>query len=175
MSRPGKAASQRQLRVGEAMRHALAGIMMRGVNRSAILREAAVTITEVRVSPDLRNATVFYAPLAGRDADAIAEALKEASPQLRSAVAREVTLKVVPRLIFTPDTSFDEAHHINSLLAQATGTALNAAGRPRSLADRLAEEGEDDDDWDDGSDADADHPADADDDAETASKDQDAD
>jgi len=113
-----KQPSQRQLRVGEALRHALSGILDRGKLRNPALRNVSITVTEVRTSPDLKNATAFVMPLGGEAADEIVEALGKAAPYLRSTVAREVELRHVPRLQFEVDRSFGQADHIDTLLRQ---------------------------------------------------------
>src|SRR6266404_8402809 len=84
------AASQRQLRVGEELRHVLAQLLRPGELRDPALREATVTVTEVRVSPDLKNATAFVMPLAGTNAEEIMAGLKRSAPFLRGRVARMV-------------------------------------------------------------------------------------
>lgn len=108
--------SQRQLRVGEALRHALSGILERGNLRDPALRNVSITVTEVRASPDLKNATAFVMPLGGEAADDIVEALTRAAPFLRGVIAKEVELRHVPRLQFEVDRSFGEADHIDALL-----------------------------------------------------------
>lgn len=114
-----KAPSQRQLRVGEELRHALSQVLERGDIRDPRLEGVVLTVTEVRVSPDLKNATAFVIEL-GQDAGAsldVVEALKHAAPYLRREVAKRVTLKFAPRLSFQVDESFDEASRIDKLLA----------------------------------------------------------
>ena len=111
--------SQRQLRVGEEVRHALAWILERGELRDPAIAETPITVTEVRVSPDLKNATCFVTPLGGGDAaavKAVVDALEHAKKFLRHEVARTVNLKFAPNLHFLHDTSFDEAGHIDALL-----------------------------------------------------------
>jgi ribosome-binding factor A len=108
--------SQRQLRVGEQLRHALALILQRGELRDPALHGATVTVTEVRVTPDLRNATAYVMPLAGREAEAVLEALGRSAGYLRGQLAREVPLRFTPALAFALDTSFDHASRINELL-----------------------------------------------------------
>jgi len=108
--------SQRQLRVGEALRHALAGLLMRGNLRDPALRDVSVTVTEVRVSPDLRRATAYVLPLGGGDAQPVLAALDRAAPYLRSRIGRLVRLKYTPALAFALDTAFDYANHIDRLL-----------------------------------------------------------
>lgn len=116
---PAKGPSQRQLRVGEEVRHALALVLERGALRDPDLVKTPVTVTEVSVSPDLKNALCFVTPLGGGDADAVkvvVDALTRASKFLRFEVARTVQLKHTPALRFIHDASFDEAGHIDSLL-----------------------------------------------------------
>ena len=111
--------SQRQLRVGEMLRHALSAILNRGDLRDPDLAGKSVTVTEVRMSPDLRNATVFVQPLGGGDATKVIAALGRAEPFLKRQVASEVELRYVPSFSFTPDTSFDQATRIDALLKDA--------------------------------------------------------
>ena len=113
-----KQPSQRQLRVGEALRHALSDVLERGNLRDPAFRNISITVTEVRASPDLKNATAFVMPLGGEAADAIVEALGRAAPFLRSAIAKQVALRHVPRLQFKVDRSFGQADHIDALLRQ---------------------------------------------------------
>ncbi|HEX5320935.1 MAG TPA: 30S ribosome-binding factor RbfA [Stellaceae bacterium] len=111
-------ASQRQLRVGEELRHALAQLLRPGELRDPALSEASITVTEVRLSPDLKNATVFVMPLGGGNRDEIVAGLKRSAPYLKSRVAREVALRFVPNLTFALDQAFDSAEHISELLAR---------------------------------------------------------
>lgn len=118
---PAKGPSQRQLRVGEEVRHALAWILERGELRDPAIAKTPITVTEVRVSPDLKNATCFVTPLGGGDAEAVkavVDALERAKKFLRHEVVRKVNLKFAPTLHFLHDTSFDEASHIDALLHQ---------------------------------------------------------
>lgn len=108
--------TQRQLRVGEALRHALSGVLERGNLRDPALRNVSITVTEVRASPDLKNATVYVMPLGGEAAEDIVEALTRATSFLRGAVAKEVELRHVPRLQIEVDRSFGEVDHIDALL-----------------------------------------------------------
>ncbi|SDH38374.1 30S ribosome-binding factor RbfA [Roseospirillum parvum] len=114
--RPARAPSNRQLKVGEELRHALAWVLERGDLADPGLAQTPVTVTEVRASPDLRQATVFVVPLGGGDATEVLAALKRARPLLRHEIARRVVLKYVPDLSFAADTSFDTAAHIDHLL-----------------------------------------------------------
>ena len=107
--------SQRQLRVGEALRHALIDIIGRGGFRDPALAGAQVTVTEVRVSPDLKNATAYVVPFAKGDPVALAKALGHAAPYLRRQLADAVELRYLPQLRFEPDLSFDKAAEIDRL------------------------------------------------------------
>ncbi len=111
-------ASQRQLRVGEELRHILAQLLRPGELRDPALADASVTVTEVRLSPDLKNATAFVMPLGGGNAAEILAGLKRSAPYLKSRVAREVTLRQVPNLSFALDRAFDSAAHITELLSR---------------------------------------------------------
>lgn len=118
--REGRPPSQRQLRVGEELRHALAWIVERGELRDPALSGISLTITEVRVSPDLKNATAFVMPLGGGDAAVlrdVLEAMNRAVPFLRREAAKRMQLRYMPKLKFAADTSFDEAGRIGRLLA----------------------------------------------------------
>ena len=111
-----RAASQRQLRVGEELRHALAQLLRPGELRDPALREANVTVSEVRVSPDLKNATAFVMPLAGTNEADIMAGLKRCAPFLKGRVARMVELRQAPNIVFAVDTAFDSAARIEALL-----------------------------------------------------------
>jgi ribosome-binding factor A len=112
-----KAPGQRQLRVGEELRHVLAAIFERETFRDPALMGVHLTVTEVRPSPDLRHARVYVVPLGGsKDMSAILEGLKRVKPFLRREVAARVQIKFIPDLIFAADTTFDEAEHISRLL-----------------------------------------------------------
>jgi ribosome-binding factor A len=117
MSRqPDRIPSQRQLRVGEEVRHALAQAFERGEVRDPALVGRSMTVTEVRISPDLKNATAFVMPLGGGEAEEAVAALNRASSFLRGWVGKQVRLRHVPKLNFRFDDSFDEAAHLDSLL-----------------------------------------------------------
>ena len=111
-----KSNNQRNLRVGEEVRHALADIFMRGESNAPELFGAAITVSEVRVSPDLKNATAYVMPLAGENKEELLEVLRVAAPEIRHLVSKRVKLRHAPRIHFTLDTSFDEAQRINELL-----------------------------------------------------------
>ncbi len=111
-----RAASQRQLRVGEELRHVLAQLLRPGELRDPALRDANVTVTEVRVSPDLKNATAFVMPLAGANSDAVMAGLRRGAPFLRNRIAHVVELRQAPNLVFAIDSAFDNAARIEALL-----------------------------------------------------------
>lgn len=108
--------SVRTLRVGEQVRHALSDILMRGEVHDPVLGAAQVTVTEVRMSPDLRHATVFVKPLLGKDEDAVLKALRTNTAYLQREVASKVRQKYAAKLKFLADESFDEGTHIDKLL-----------------------------------------------------------
>ena len=108
--------SQRQLRVGELIRHAIAEILQRGEVHDPASRGLVVTVPEVRMTPDLRLATVFVMPLGGKDADTLLAALDRHRKFLRGEVAHRVNLRYAPELRFRLDNSFDEGERIDSLL-----------------------------------------------------------
>jgi ribosome-binding factor A len=108
--------SQRQLRVGEMLRHALADVLRRGDIRDADLTGISVTVTQVKPSPDMRHATVFVEPLGGKNADVIVKALNRNKGYLRGEMGHHIALKFTPELRFVEDTSFAEAEKIETLL-----------------------------------------------------------
>ncbi len=108
--------SQRQLRVGETVRHALAGILAQGDVHDPDLEGHIVTVPEVRMSPDLKLATIYVMPLGGHDADKVRAALEHNRKFLRGEIARRVNLKFAPDLRFRVDERFDEAERIEKLL-----------------------------------------------------------
>ena len=112
----GQERSVRTLRVGEAVRHALSDILARGDVHDETLAKHMVSVTEVRMSPDLRHATVFVKPLLGKDEDAVLKALRTNTAYLQSEVARRVNNKYAAKLKFLADESFDEGSHIDALL-----------------------------------------------------------
>lgn len=111
-----RAPSQRQLRVGEEIRSALAMIFAHGETHNPILDGSSITVSEVRISPDLKNATAYVMPLAGSNKETVMAALKDNAPRLRGMVSRKIILRTSPRINFMLDTSFDEANRINVLL-----------------------------------------------------------
>jgi ribosome-binding factor A len=112
----GRMPSQRQLRVGEEIRAAIAQIFMHGETHVPMLDSGSITVSEVRISPDLKNATVYVMPLAGAHKEAIMTALKDQAGHIRKLLGRHVILRHLPRLFFKLDTSFEVAGRINELL-----------------------------------------------------------
>ena len=108
--------SVRLLRIGEQVRHVLSELLQRGEVRDEVLQSHLVSITEVRMSPDLRHATVFVKPLLGQDEGAVLKALRQNTAFLQREVARRVRTKYAARLKFVADESFDEGGHIDKLL-----------------------------------------------------------
>ncbi len=108
--------SVRLLRVGEQVRHAISDILMRGDVHDETLASHMVSVTEVRMSPDLRHATVFVKPLLGADEDVVLKALRTNTAYLQSEVARRVNTKYAAKLKFLADESFDEGDRIGALL-----------------------------------------------------------
>ncbi|MEM6665483.1 MAG: 30S ribosome-binding factor RbfA [Pseudomonadota bacterium] len=119
----GTPPSQRQLRAGELVRHALVDILAREDFRDADLQNVSVTIGEVRCSPDLKHATVFCAPLGNDDPaarDAVTAALNRAAKFLRGRLGREIDMKFTPQLHFLSDDSYDAASQMDRLLDSET-------------------------------------------------------
>jgi ribosome-binding factor A len=108
--------SQRQLRVGELVRHALADMLTRAEVHDPVIEGHLITVPEVRMSADLRLATVYVMPLGGRDTDAVLAALERNKRYLRGEIARQVNLKFAPEIRFRIDDRFDEAERIEKLL-----------------------------------------------------------
>ena len=118
MAKPasGKAPSQRQLRVGELIRHTLAEILQRGDVHDPALEATVVTVPEVRMSPDLQLATAFIMPLGGKGGEEIVAALDRHKRYLRGEVSHRVNLRFAPELRFRVDTSFEEGARVDALL-----------------------------------------------------------
>jgi ribosome-binding factor A len=115
-SAQGSAPSQRQLRVGELIRHTLADILQRGEVHDPALDGMVVTVPEVRMTPDLKVATAFVIPLGGKGADTLVATLDRHRKFLRGEVAHRIDLRYAPELRFRLDTSFDEGDRIDALL-----------------------------------------------------------
>jgi ribosome-binding factor A len=109
--------SQRQLRVAELIRHALSEMLTRGEIHDDVLAAHVVTVPEVRMSPDLRLATVYVMPLGGKDTEAVLEALERNRRYIRGEIAEAVNLKFAPDIRFLADETFEEVNRIEQLLA----------------------------------------------------------
>jgi len=108
--------SQRQLRAGELVRHALADILSRGDLHDPVLAGHVITVPEVRMSPDLRQATIYVMPLGGKDTQAVLAALERNKRFLRGEIAHRVNLKFAPDVRFRIDERFEEAERIEKIL-----------------------------------------------------------
>jgi ribosome-binding factor A len=109
-------ASQRQLRVGELVRHAVAEMLTRGEVHDPVIETHLITVPEVRMTADLRLATIYVMPLGGRDEKEVVAALERNKKYLRGEIARRVNLKFAPDIRFRIDERFDEAERIEKLL-----------------------------------------------------------
>jgi ribosome-binding factor A len=116
-SQSAKAPSQRQLKVGEMIRHALADIFQRGEIVDDVLSRLSLTVPEVRMSPDLKLATVYVLPLGGGEANEAVAHLDKHKRYLRGLLAKKVSMKFMPELRFKVDTSFEASSRIDALLA----------------------------------------------------------
>ena len=118
MSKLGKPVSQRQLRVGEMVKQALGMIFLRDEAKLPNLDTKEITVTEVRMSPDLKTAKIFVMPLGGKNAEEVIEKLKEFSFIIRKVLSKKITMKYLPKLLFVKDESFDYAEKIENLIKQ---------------------------------------------------------
>ncbi len=135
MPRSHAGPSQRQLRVGEMLRHALSEILLRGDIRDPDLAGVSVTITQVQPSGDMRHATVYCEPLGGKDADKIIAALNRHKAFLRGEMGHAIALKFTPELRFVEDKSFAEAEKIEHILKSPRVQQDLAKKKPESAAD----------------------------------------
>lgn len=113
-----KGPSQRQLRAGELIRHALSEILQREPLRDPALAGVSITVSEVRVTPDLKQASVYAVPLGGGAEDETVKALNRVAPYLRGLLGKKIELKFTPELKFRCDETFAEAQKIDALLAR---------------------------------------------------------
>jgi ribosome-binding factor A len=113
---PEKGPSQRQLRAGELIRHALAEILARGEVHDPVIEQHTITVPEVRLTPDLRVATIYVMPLGGRDTREVLDALDRNKRFLRGELAHRINMKFAPEIRFRLDERFDEADRIDKLL-----------------------------------------------------------
>ena len=118
MTSAGKTITQRQLRVGEMIKQALSMIFIRGEAKLPNLETREITVTEVRMSPDLKTAKAFVLPLGGKDASLTVEKLKEFSFVIRKTLSKKITMKFLPKILFVQDESFDYAEKIEKLIKQ---------------------------------------------------------
>ena len=118
MSKYGKPVSQRQLRVGEMVKQALGMIFIRGEAKLPDLETKDITVTEVRMSPDLKSAKTFVLPLGGKNAPEVIEKLREFSFVIRKVLSKKIEMKFLPKLYFVQDDSFDYAEKIEKLIKQ---------------------------------------------------------
>ncbi len=135
MKKPARTGpSQRQLRVSEEIRHVLAGVFARNEFRDPDLASARITVTEVRITPDLKHAIVFIARLGRSDVDVLLPSLTRATHYLRGQVAKALRLRSVPDLTFQPDTALEYAMKIDKLMHRpevARDLALDADAEGR--------------------------------------------
>ena len=113
-----KPVSQRQLRVGEMIKQALSMIFIRDEAKLPNLETKEITVTEVRMSPDLKTAKAFVLPLGGKDSSEAVDKLKEFSFVIRKVLSKKITMKYLPKILFVKDESFDYAEKIESLIKQ---------------------------------------------------------
>jgi ribosome-binding factor A len=125
---------QRQLRVGELLRHALSEILQRGEVNDPVLETHVITVPEVRVSPDLRQASAYVMPLGGKDEKPVIEALNRHRKFIRGLLARRINLKYMPDVHFRRDESFDAGAHMDALLASPQ-VRRDTAARPDPAPD----------------------------------------
>ena len=118
MNKLNKPVSQRQLRVGEMVKQALGMIFIRDEAKIPNLDTTQITVTEVRMSPDLKSAKTFVLPLGGRHADESIDKLKEFSFIIRKVLSKKITMKFLPKIYFVKDESFDYAEKIENLIKQ---------------------------------------------------------
>ena len=112
----GRTLSQRQLRVGEMIKQALGNIFMRGEAKLPNIETSNITVTEVRMSPDLKTAKAFVLPLGGKNANEIIDILKEFSFIVRKTLSKKISMKFLPKLLFVKDESFEYAEKIENLI-----------------------------------------------------------
>ena len=119
MANAGKPITQRQLRVGEMIKQSLSMIFLKDEAKIPNIQTKEITVTEVRMSPDLKTAKVFVLPLGGKNSDEIIRKLKEFSFVVRKVLSKKVMMKFLPKLFFVKDESFDYAEKIENLIKQA--------------------------------------------------------
>jgi ribosome-binding factor A len=118
MNKLGKPVTQRQLRVGEMIKQALGMIFLRDEAKLPNLETREITVTEVRMSQDLKIAKAFVLPLGGKNSQEVIDKLKEFSFVIRKVLSKKITIKFLPKLLFVKDESFDYAEKIENLIKQ---------------------------------------------------------
>ena len=118
MSNLGKPMTQRQLRVGEMIKQALGMIFIRGEAKLPNLETRGITVTEVRMSPDLKTAKTFVLPMGGKNSKEVVEKLKDFSFLIRKVLSKKINMKFLPKILFVEDESFDYAEKIENLIKQ---------------------------------------------------------
>ena len=118
MNKLGKPVTQRQLRVGEMIKQALGMIFLRDEAKLPNLETREITVTEVKMSQDLKTAKAFVLPLGGKNAQEVIDKLKEFSFVVRKVLSKKITIKFLPKLLFVKDESFDYAEKIENLIKQ---------------------------------------------------------
>ena len=118
MANLGRPVTQRQLRVGEMIKQALGMLFIRDEAKLPTLSTKEITVTEVRMSPDLKTAKIFVMPLGGKDAEEVVAKLKEFSFVIRKVLSKKIVMKFLPKLFFVKDNSFDYAEKIENLIKQ---------------------------------------------------------
>ena len=118
MNKLGKQVTQRQLRVGEMVKQALSMMFLKEEAKISELDTKSITVTEVRMSPDLKTAKIFVIPLGGKDKEKVIEKLKEFSFVIRKVLSKKIMVKFMPKLFFVNDDSFDYAEKIENLIRQ---------------------------------------------------------
>ena len=119
MANAGKPVTQRQLRVGEMIKQSLSMIFLKDEAKIPDINSKEITVTEVRMSPDLKTAKVFVLPLGGKNSEEIIEKLKEFSFVVRKVLSKKIIMKFLPKLFFVKDDSFEYAEKIENLIKQA--------------------------------------------------------
>ena len=119
MTNAGRPVTQRQLRVGEMIKQSLSMIFLKDEAKIPDINSKEITVTEVRMSPDLKTAKVFELPLGGKNSEEIIEKLKEFSFVVRKVLSKKIIMKFLPKLFFVKDESFDYAEKIENLIKQA--------------------------------------------------------
>ena len=120
MTNAGKPVTQRQLRVGEMIKQSLSMIFLKDEAKIPSINTKEITVTEVRMSPDLKSAKVFVIPLGGKNTEEIVGKLKEFSFIIRKVLSKKIIMKFLPKLFFVKDDSFDYAEKIENLIKQTT-------------------------------------------------------